>query len=76
MIHRTKHYKRTTFKDEQATTELCKFTEAQATEGGGVLETDGLSLHVAVKLCEKWNRLGSIGPIFYDYSIPFVTKFS
>ena len=52
-------------------TKLYSFTQAQAAEVGGVLESDGLDIILAQKLCEKWTRRGNHGDIRYSYSIPF-----
>lgn len=52
-------------------TKLYPFTEAQANECGGVLETDGLNIVLAQKLCEKWTRRGQHSDIRYNYRIPF-----
>lgn len=47
------------------------FTQAQADEVGAVLETDGISVISAKRLCEMWNKRGNHGDIRYSYRIPF-----
>ena len=47
------------------------FTQAQADEVGAVLETDGINIIAAQKLCEKWTRRGNRSDIRYSYRIPF-----
>jgi len=79
MTHRVKNYERTIFHPDKApTSELYPFTEAQAAEIGAILESDGLSLIAAIKLCGKWNntveRYSKNGKIRVSYSIPFVKK--
>ena len=79
MTHRVKDYERTVFHPDKALiTELCPFTEAQAAEIDSVLETDGLSIVNAIRLCQKWNRAALQYPtnndIQYSYSIPFVKR--
>ena len=50
------------------------FTQEQANEVGGILETDGLDIVLAKKLCENWTRRSNHSDIRYSYSIPFVGK--
>lgn len=79
MSHRIKEYERTIFHpDRVLTTELCPFTEAQAAEINAVLESDGLAITAAIKLCDKWNRTAEQysknGKFRLSYSVPFVKK--
>jgi hypothetical protein len=52
-------------------TKLRPFTQAQADEVGAVLETDGINIVAAQRLCEKWTKRGSRGDIRYSYRVPF-----
>lgn len=79
MMHRVKKYEWTIFHpDHELISELCPFTEAQAAEIGAVLESDGLPIIHAIRLCQKWNNAAMQYPtsnnIQYSYSIPFVKK--
>ena len=44
------------------------FTQAQASEVGGVLEPDGLDYVLACKLCAMWTRRGQHTSIRYSYT--------
>ena len=50
---------------------LKQFTQTQADEIGGVLESDGLDIVLAKKLCDMWTRRGKHSDITYSYRIPF-----
>lgn len=51
-------------------TKLYPFTQAQANEVGAVLETDGINIESAKRLCEKWTKRGNHGDIRYTYHVP------
>lgn len=55
-------------------TKLYPFTQAQADSVGGVLESDGLDIVLAQKLCEHWTRRGNHTDIRYSYRIPFCQR--
>ena len=73
MHHRVLKYEATVYYGSTGSsmTRQYAFTQEQADEVGGVLETDGLSIVLAKKLCEKWTRRGNHGDIRYSYNIPF-----
>lgn len=53
-------------------TQLYSFTQPQADEVGAILESDGLNIVLAKKLCEKWTKRGmQHDDIRYSYTIPF-----
>jgi hypothetical protein len=62
----------------QITAELHPFTAEHAAEAHSVLETDGLPIDAAIRLCQKWNGMSERhpGPAYlrFGYSIPFVKK--
>lgn len=75
-IHRVLKYEATVYYDSTGSshTRLYAFTQAQADEVGGILESDGLNIVLAQKLCEKWTRRGQHGDIRYSYRIPFTKR--
>lgn len=72
--HRVLQYEATVYHSSTGSshTKLYPFTQAQADEAGTVLETDGIDLMAAIRLCEKWTRRGNHASIQYTYRIPFV----
>jgi hypothetical protein len=70
---RVKSYEATAYYTStgSSNTSIHKFTQAQADDVGGVLETDGLNIILAPKLCDKWTRRGNHTSIRYSYRIPF-----
>lgn len=72
MNHRVRMYEATVYyrSTGSSSTRQYPFTQAQADEVGGVLETDGLSVVLAQKLCDRWTRRGQHGDIRYSYRIP------
>lgn len=73
MTHRVLKYEATVYHDStgSSNTNLYTFTQVQAGEVGGALETDGLDITLAQKLCDRWNKLGDHGDIRYSYRIAF-----
>jgi hypothetical protein len=71
--HRVLKYEATVYYSSTGSsmTKQYPFTQAQADEVGGVLESDGLNILLAKKLCEKWTQRGQHGDIRYSYRIPF-----
>lgn len=47
--------------------DVTEFSEGQAALVGGVLESDGLSIVKANRLCEMWNRQGGFRGVKYTY---------
>ena len=72
-VHRVATYKRTIINPTGLeSAETCYFSQAQADEIGAVLESDGISIKAAIRLCEMWTKRGNFGQIKYIYTIPFV----
>jgi len=46
-----------------------KFTQAQANEVGAILESGGLNIKSAQRLCDKWTKRGNHGDIRYTYRL-------
>lgn len=71
--HRVLQYEGTSYHVSTGSshTQLYPFTEAQAREAGTVLETDGIDIVTAQRLCEQWTRRGQGKSIRYSYRIPF-----
>lgn len=76
MTHRVLKYSATVYyaSTGSSSTGLYPFTEAHAAEAGTVLETDGIPLAAAIKLCEKWTKRGNHGDIRYTYHVPFAQR--
>lgn len=74
--HRVLQYEGTVYypSTRSSHTKLYPFTQEQANEVGTVLETDGIPLLLAIKLCEQWTRRGQHESIRYSYRIPFVNS--
>jgi hypothetical protein len=71
--HRVRAYEATAFYQStgSSSTSIYPFTQAQADEVGGVLETDGLNIILAQKLCDNWTRRGNHTSVRYSYRLPF-----
>lgn len=74
MNHRVLKYEATVYYASTGSSHTAQypFTQVQADEVGAVLESDGINIIAAKKLCEMWTTRGNRGDIRYSYSIPFV----
>lgn len=72
-FHRVLKYEATVYYASTGSshTALYPFTQEQANEVGAVLETDGIGILSAKRLCELWTKRGQHADIRYSYRIPF-----
>ena len=73
-LHRVLWYQGTVFYTSTgySHTAMYPFTQGQANEVGAILETDGIPIQAAIKLCEMWTKRGQHEGIRYSYRIHFV----
>lgn len=72
-LHRVLKYEATVYYTSTGSshTAMYPFTQEQADEVGAVLETDGIGILSAKRLCELWTKRGQHADIRYSYRIPF-----
>lgn len=70
-VKRVKHYMATVYcvPTGSSSTRKQPFTQIQAREVNGVLESDGLSVVLASKLCALWTRRGQYADVRYSYTL-------